>query len=43
MVVLSLFDGMSCGRVALERAGIKVNKSWSGTTSIFILLISPKL
>ena len=24
--VLSLFDGMSCGRIALERAGIKVNK-----------------
>ena len=25
MNVLSLFDGMSCGRIALERAGIKVN------------------
>jgi len=24
--VLSLFDGMSCGQIALERAGIKVNK-----------------
>lgn len=24
--VLSLFDGMSCGMIALERAGIKVNK-----------------
>lgn len=24
--VLSLFDGMSCGRIALERASIKVNK-----------------
>ena len=23
--VLSLFDGMSCGRIALERAGIKVD------------------
>lgn len=23
--VLSLFDGISCGRIALERAGIKVN------------------
>ena len=23
MNVLSLFDGISCGRVALERAGIK--------------------
>ena len=25
MNVLSLFDGMSCGQIALERAGIKVN------------------
>ena len=23
--VLSLFDGISCGQIALERAGIKVN------------------
>ena len=26
MNVLSLFDGMSCGQIALEKAGIKVNK-----------------
>lgn len=26
IVVLSLFDGMSCGMLALERAGIKVDK-----------------
>lgn len=26
MIVLSLFDGISCGRVALQRAGIKVDK-----------------
>lgn len=26
MNVLSLFDGMSCGQIALERAGIKVNQ-----------------
>ena len=25
MNVLSLFDGISCGQIALERAGIKVN------------------
>lgn len=24
--VLSLFDGMSCGQIALQKAGIKVNK-----------------
>lgn len=27
--VLSLFDGMSCGQIALERAGIKVNKYYA--------------
>lgn len=27
--VLSLFDGISCGQVALERAGIKVNKYYA--------------
>ena len=26
MIVLSLFDGMSCGQIALERAGFKVKK-----------------
>ena len=26
MVILSLFDGISCGRVALDRAKIKVDK-----------------
>ena len=25
MIVLSLFDGISCGQIALERAGIKVD------------------
>lgn len=29
MRVLSLFDGISCGRVALERAGIKVQKYYA--------------
>lgn len=29
MNVLSLFDGMSCGQIALERAGIKVNKYYA--------------
>ena len=27
MNVLSLFDGMSCGQIALERANIKVEKT----------------
>ena len=29
MNVLSLFDGISCGRLALERAGIKVDKYYA--------------
>lgn len=29
MNVLSLFDGISCAMVALERAGIPVNKYYS--------------
>ena len=27
--VLSLFDGMSCGQIALERAGIKINEYYA--------------
>jgi len=27
--VLSLFDGISCGQVALERAGIKINNYYA--------------
>lgn len=29
LTVLSLFDGMSCGRIALERAGFKVGKYYA--------------
>lgn len=29
MNVLSLFDGISCGRVALERAGIKIDNYYA--------------
>lgn len=29
MNILSLFDGVSCGRIALERAGIKVDKYYA--------------
>lgn len=29
MIVLSLFDGMSCGRLALERAGIRIDKYYA--------------
>ena len=29
MNILSLFDGMSCGRIALDCAGIKVDKYYA--------------
>ena len=29
MTVLSLFDGISCGRIALERTGIKVSNYYA--------------
>lgn len=37
MVVLSLFDGVSCGRLALERAGVPIMKYYASevdTTAI---------
>lgn len=33
MNVLSLFDGMSCGRIALERAGVEVDNYYSSEIS----------
>ena len=29
MRVLSLFDGISCGQIALDRTGIKINKYYA--------------
>jgi len=34
MVVLSLFDGISCGQIALNRAGIKVDKYYASEVSV---------
>ena len=42
MNVLSLFDGCSCGRVALERAGIKVNNYWASEIDKYAIKISQK-
>lgn len=42
MNVLSLFDGMSCGRVALERAGIKVNNYYSSEIDKYAIQIANK-
>lgn len=40
MIVLSLFDGMSCGRIALERAGIKVNKYFASEIDKYAIEVS---
>ena len=40
MVVLSLFDGMSCGQIALERAGIKVNKYFASEIKPYAIKVT---
>lgn len=42
MNILSLFDGISCGRVALERAGIKVNKYYASEIDKYAIQIAMK-
>jgi len=42
MNVLSLFDGISCGRIALERAGIKVDKYYASEIDKYAIQISEK-
>lgn len=40
ITVLSLFDGISCGRIALERAGIKVAKYYASEIDKYAIEIS---
>jgi len=40
MKVLSLFDGISCGRIALERAGIKVDKYYASEIKENAIIVS---
>ena len=42
MNVLSLFDGMSCGRVSLERAGIKVDNYYASEIDKYAIKIGVK-
>jgi len=42
MNVVSLFDGVSCGRVALERAGIKVDKYYASEIDKYAIQIAQK-
>lgn len=40
MNVLSLFDGMSCGRIALDKANIKVNKYYAAEIDKYAVQVS---
>lgn len=42
MNVLSLFDGMSCGQIALERAGIHVDKYFASEIDKYAIKITQK-
>lgn len=42
MKVLSLFDGISCGRLALERAGIKVEKYYASEIDKYAIAVAQK-
>lgn len=42
MKVLSLFDGMSCARIALDRAGIEVSKYYSSEIDKYSMKVSEK-
>jgi len=42
IVVLSLFDGMSCGMIALERAGIIVKKYYASEIDKYAQIVSEK-
>lgn len=42
MNVLSLFDGISCGQVALERAGINVDKYYASEIDKYAIQITQK-
>jgi DNA (cytosine-5)-methyltransferase 3A len=40
MIILSLFDGMSCGRIALERAGIPVTSYYAAEIDEFAIKVA---
>lgn len=42
MNVLSLFDGMSCGQIALERAGIKVDNYYASEIDVDAIKVTMK-
>lgn len=42
MKVLSLFDGMSCGRIALDKAGIKVTKYYASEIDKYAIQVAKR-
>ena len=42
LVVLSLFDGMSCGQLALQRAGIKVKQYYAAEIDNHAIQVTQK-
>jgi site-specific DNA-cytosine methylase len=40
MNVLSLFDGMSCGRIALDRAGIEVDAYYASEVDKYAIKVT---
>lgn len=40
MIVLSLFDGMSCGQLALKRAGVHVNKYYASELDKYAITVT---
>jgi DNA (cytosine-5)-methyltransferase 3A len=42
IIVLSLFDGISCGQVALERAGISVDKYYASEIDKYAIQVTQK-
>ena len=42
MNVLSLFDGMSCGQIALNQLGIKVDKYYASEIDKYAITITKK-
>lgn len=40
MNILSLFDGMACGRIALERSGVKVDKYFASEIDKYAIKVS---
>ena len=42
MIVCSLFDGMSCGQLAFQRAGIKIDKYFASEIDKYAIKITQK-